>query len=93
MDVLFNKLTPAQQRVLLEGPALQPPLGVKSDFAHRTDRNGEGYAAVTICITISTLVFALRMYAKGFVSRRFAVEDCKSKYPFIIVLGLLLTRP
>ena len=77
MDKIFNQLTPAQQEILLEGPSLQPPLGLKPDFAHPTNRNGEGYAAVTICITISTLVFALRMYAKGFVSRKFAVEDCK----------------
>lgn len=59
----FDSLTPAEQRVLLDGPSLAPPTGTISNFNNPLNENRVAYAIVGLCLGLSTVFLFLRAYA------------------------------
>ena len=66
----------AALRQLLEGPAMSPPAGVIPNFHDPANLDTFVALTVTLCVGISTLAVALRMYTKVFILRVLAWEDC-----------------
>ncbi|KAI0521857.1 hypothetical protein F5B22DRAFT_661252 [Xylaria bambusicola] len=82
------------QEIILNGPALAPPPGVKSNLDHPPNLNTLGIAVTTICLSISTIVFALAAYAKLYCMKKVHVEDflVLSSYGLIVGASALLYR-
>ncbi|KAI8964165.1 hypothetical protein F5Y11DRAFT_316800 [Daldinia sp. FL1419] len=81
MDAPFSSLTPAEQEALLDGPALAPPTGVRSNFTNPQNLNNGGFVMTSLFLTISTIFIFTRFYAKVFLMKRIRTEDC------LIVVG------
>ena len=71
-------LSPAQTTAFLEGPALQPPHGVESNF---TDPQGTlkavAFGAGPVCIIVCTALVAVRLYTRFFVIKKHDAGDCE----------------
>ena len=67
----------AELRTLLEGPAMSPPAGVIPDFDHAPNLDIYVAITITLCVIFATLAVLLRMYAKVFILRVLAWEDCR----------------
>ena len=62
---------------LLNGPGMSPPPGVKPNFVNPPNLEKEFYIDLILCLTISVLVVAMRMWTKVRVMRKVMIEDCK----------------
>lgn len=80
-------LPPAQQEQILNGPALQPPTGVISNFDNPANGNVLSYSTFGICVFVSVLAVLINTYARFFCIKRAMIEDCKLPKPYIIVCG------
>lgn len=67
----------AKIQALLNAPAGKPPAGVLPNFHDPSNMNGTIIFTVTFCMTIATLAVTMRMYAKLFLVRSMAYEDCE----------------
>ena len=65
------------QAMVLKGPAMAPPNGQKTNFVDPPNIYAYYILTTTMCVTISTLALAMRMYTKISIMRRFGREDCK----------------
>ncbi|KAI1394175.1 uncharacterized protein F4822DRAFT_39584 [Hypoxylon trugodes] len=74
LDNLYS-LPAAEQQIILNGPALQPPDGVLPNFDNPPNRNALGIGITTLCLSIWTIAFLLRAYAKIFCMRKVEIED------------------
>lgn len=79
--------------VLAVMPAVTPPPGVTSDFV-----NGEKYglhswlvATVVTCIVVSTVVVALRIFARVVVIKVIDWSDCMFSFPMMLQMHGLIT--
>lgn len=64
-----------------EGFGETAPRGRYSRYPNPADLRMEGYAAVVICLTISVLAVAMRMWTKIRLVRKMVLEDCNSTPP------------
>ena len=65
---------------ILNSPLSPPPDGVESNFV---DPKSDGYVLIvidSICLVLMVCFTAIRVYAKGFVARKVAWDDCKLTY-------------
>lgn len=60
-------------------PSLPPPPGVTSNFKNPESKGYESIITTTICLSLMTPVFVLRLYSKAFVTRSLGWDDCKSE--------------
>lgn len=60
-------------------PSTPPPPGVTSNFKNPESKGYESIIITTICLSLMTPVFALRLYSKFFVTRSLGWDDCKSE--------------
>lgn len=59
-------------------PGMKPPPGVTPNFAHPPDDyQSTIVATLAVCLTVATLLSAMRLYAKAYIIKSFALEDCK----------------
>ena len=65
---------PAYMEALLEGPALEPPPGVITDFANPGGHHGVGYGIVILGATLATTAVAVRLYSRVAI-KRINIED------------------
>lgn len=83
MAAATTTLTAEQQlqllQKLLNGPGMAPPPGVKPNFVNPPNLEKEFYIDLILCLTISVLVVAMRMWTKVRVMRKVMIEDCKRK--------------
>lgn len=79
MDNLFYELPPAAQKALLEGPAIPPPPGIVPNFSHPPSHREIGWVVAILCLSLSVLAVAVRMYARIVCDKRVRIEDCKIK--------------
>ncbi|KAJ8130427.1 hypothetical protein O1611_g3201 [Lasiodiplodia mahajangana] len=71
----WGSLTPEQQNDLLNGPALQPPDGIASNFENPPNHNGV-VLGIAVPFTILAFIFvSIRIYVKMFVTKKVRVED------------------
>ena len=64
MDLQLSQLTPEQLAVL---PALQPPVGVTSNFLNPHTLVPLGNAILVLCLTVNTLLVLTRIYLRTFL--------------------------
>ena len=57
-------------------PALPAPPGTSSNFAHPVSILKWDILCVSVCLSISTIVFVLRSWARVVVLRQWILEDC-----------------
>lgn len=80
-DVSLDQLSllpAAQQEEILNGPALQPPLGILPNFEDPPNGNAITHFTIAICLVLTTAGFLLRTYSRIFRTGKFEIEDCKS---------------
>jgi len=70
-------LTGIPREVLLELPALPPPQGVKPNFINPSSLRDECNAIITLLLIVSTVSVMIRLYAKRYIAKGLAFEDCK----------------
>ncbi|KAF2726556.1 hypothetical protein EJ04DRAFT_582595 [Polyplosphaeria fusca] len=68
-------LPPAQQEVYFEGPALQPPPGVRPNFTDPPNQNAMGLGVLILCTSIVVLLVTIQLYTRIFYRRKFAIVD------------------
>ncbi|KAI1464126.1 uncharacterized protein F4812DRAFT_443469 [Daldinia caldariorum] len=71
----FSTLSPADQEAILNGPALTPPPGVFPNFVDPPNKTAMAFAAVTICLVVSTLAVIIRLYSRFICTRTPKFED------------------
>jgi hypothetical protein len=70
-------LTPAESEALLNGPAMQPPPGVVSNFIDPPNFKEDMVVEEIILLTLSTIAISIRLYTKLRINRQENLEDCK----------------
>ena len=58
-------------------PGLKPPPGVTPNFINPHNYQSKIIAVVSVCLTVATLVTALRLYTKVFLIKSVKSEDCE----------------
>lgn len=76
----FHTLPVAIQTALLEGPALKPPNGTKSNFDHPPNRDTMGFAVQVVASAIIGLLVIAMLYARARYHKKVYIEDCKLKF-------------
>lgn len=59
-------------------PAMPAPKDEVSDFSHPDSLLRWDIVAVAVCLSITTILFLLRVYVRGFIKREWVFDDCKS---------------
>ena len=70
--------TVSEEELMLNGPAMEPPLGMEPNFVNPADLKTQGLILVVFCLVASTLVVSMRMWTKTRLVRKVVLEDCKS---------------
>ena len=65
-------------------PAATPPPGVVANFDNPPSRAHELFIGTSICITVATIMLALRMYAKFVVTHSPGWDDSETPHSMII---------
>ena len=65
-------------------PAATPPPGVVSNLDNPPSRALQLFIGMGTCIAATTVLLALRMYAKLVVTKKPGWEDCETHHPVII---------
>ncbi len=68
-------LPPAEQQVILEGPALPPPPGRVSMFENPPNNNGLALAVAILGLSVSSILLLFRACTKIVVLRAVRIED------------------
>ncbi len=66
-----------QVNIFNSQPALAAPDGVVPDYAHPRARNDVSVTVVVIGLTMTTVLFFLRIYARQFRVKKIGIADCK----------------
>ncbi|TVY39345.1 Satratoxin biosynthesis SC1 cluster protein [Lachnellula subtilissima] len=70
------QLPPAVLAAILDGPALEPPKGVKPNFNSHDTIAIYIWPTVLLGLSLSTVFLILRIYTKHFITRSMSWEDC-----------------
>ncbi|KAI1807881.1 hypothetical protein F4811DRAFT_503530 [Daldinia bambusicola] len=71
----FDLLSPEEQEVILDGPALSPPLGVTPNLENPSNNNSAAFAAMTLTLAAGTIAISFRAYSRIFITRKLFLED------------------
>lgn len=66
------------EELFWNAPAMEPPAGIDPDFVNPSNLKTETIVVVTLCLAASTLVVAMRMWAKICLVRKVVLDDCSS---------------
>lgn len=86
----MNATTDQLYQALLDGPAMDPPLGVTVDFVDPPNLQRKVIIALTLYTAFATLVILMRLYTKVFLFRKTVFEDCMSRYIDILHDSIIL---
>jgi hypothetical protein len=87
-DIAFDALPPDVQQQLLEGPAMRPPsVDTVPIFDNPPNMNGLGYTAISVCLGITTLFVAARIFAVWFVVRKTTLGEYIMIVSFILFIA------
>ena len=59
-------------------PALKPPPGVESNFANPESLKSKNDIAMAVSITLTTILYFMRCYARIIIKKQWIVEDCEN---------------
>ncbi|KAF2106974.1 hypothetical protein BDV96DRAFT_654304 [Lophiotrema nucula] len=76
MEALFHSLSPEEQAIFLNGPALKPPPGIIPQFTNPPNRNALCFGIVVTGTILALLAVGMRLYTKIFCVKRLRIEDC-----------------
>ena len=62
-------------------PGLAPPPGVTPDFVHPYSLQKYNVITLSVCMTVSTLFVAMRLYTNARITRTLNWEDCMILLP------------
>ncbi|KAJ2977104.1 hypothetical protein NUW58_g7913 [Xylaria curta] len=90
----ISLLSPEEQAMLLEGPALPPPAGVSSNFDNPPNRNALSNGIISLILALATLGLIVRTYSRLVCVKQVRVEDylALGSYATIVTLAVLLYR-
>lgn len=77
MSFDLAKLTPQQLASLSDYPTLQPPAGVKSNFANPQSQNVPLFVVTSLLLGTMGAFVLNRVYTKMFIVRKYSWDDCK----------------
>ena len=60
-------------------PALPPPPGVIANFLDPVSIIKWDIVCVTVCVSVATILLALRIYVRAFIQRQWVLEDYISR--------------
>lgn len=63
-------------QIMSDGPAVAASPGIYHHFVDPVDLRAEGYTVAGLCLTISVLSVAMRMWTKIRLVRKVYLEDC-----------------
>lgn len=58
-------------------PMIPPPPGVTPNFTNPESRAWTVYVTSAVCLALTFILFAARMYSKFFVVKKRSIDDCK----------------
>ena len=61
-------------------PAATPPPGVVANFVNPSSRAHDIYVGLGLCLAVSTLTLALRIYVKFIVTHSPGWDDCETHH-------------
>lgn len=70
-------------------PALKPPDGQTSNFDNPQSLLKWDAVAVSVCLSITTILFLLRVYVRAWIKKTWVLEDCK--LPTICAVDISVT--
>jgi hypothetical protein len=73
----FNELSASEQKALLEGPAMTPPLGI-SNLVDPPNKNSLTFGISIASAVLCTLLVLLRVYSRVTYHKKLAIEDGES---------------
>ena len=73
----LSQLSPEEQEVILNGPALTPPGDSESNFSNPPNRNILPEAVIPICLILVVSAILLRGYSRLVVLKRVRLDDSK----------------
>lgn len=59
-------------------PVMAPPYGKTSDFSRPNSLLRWDVVAISICLSVTTVLFLLHVYVRGFIKREWVFEDRES---------------
>ena len=73
----WNSFTAAEKEAFFDGPALEPPPGLESNFDNPTNHNSLVLGVTIACLVLATSSGIIRIYSGVFVKKAVHVEDGK----------------
>lgn len=76
---IFAMLSPEEQKLFYQGPAMIAPDGIIPNFENPQNRDALGYGLTITGAALTTIAVAARLYPRLFMGRRITLrlEDCK----------------
>lgn len=65
-------------------PAIKPPQGQLPNLVDPISLKNWNTVCVSVCLSISTIVFALRTYVRIYIKRQWILEDCECSSKLIV---------
>jgi hypothetical protein len=81
----IRELPLEEQNKILNGPAMQPPLGVTATPDNPPNYNELVVATVVIVAVFTGGLLGLRLYSRLKYHRSVHVEDCKQESPVVVL--------
>ncbi|KAI0101050.1 hypothetical protein GGR51DRAFT_563698 [Nemania sp. FL0031] len=83
----MEDLTPKKYDLILNLPGLAPPRGVIPNFEDPGNQNGLGIAVVTLCASVGTILFFVRLYSRLFCGLPPKLEDYLGLLAFLAYIA------
>ncbi|KAI2617909.1 hypothetical protein GGR54DRAFT_607399 [Hypoxylon sp. NC1633] len=72
---VYNSLTPDEQQQYLNGPGLDPPPGIESNFDNHPNGNSVLYSTSVACIVVGSVFILLTIYTRIYHTKHVHLED------------------
>lgn len=59
----------------LDEPAYPPPDGITPNFDNPTNRNAFALGILVACVTVTTICFLMRIYARVYLLKKIRIEE------------------
>lgn len=79
----YSRLSPYEQEALLNGPAMDLPPGVRSNFDNPSNMDTLGLTILSICTVISFAAILVRGYSRVFFIKKVTVSDYSAIVAFV----------
>ncbi|KAI0201476.1 hypothetical protein F4808DRAFT_459967 [Astrocystis sublimbata] len=82
-------ISPGGQQAILDGPALEPPPGVVSNFADPPNHNAAALAVIIFLLALGTLSASLYAYGRCYVAKQFHFSDLVGLAAYGVFIGFV----